>query len=104
MVTAHNKLQLIYRNIESLEEGSDDESVVLDAFFDQFNRGFEGVKEGMNVGQKYLDFATGAEEMGDFDLVLTISQRHVDYFPWDAYHTHKVGAVGPVISEKAVWW
>ena len=68
MLAAHNDLQLVYGNIDSLKEGSYDESVVLRALFDQFNWGFECVKEGMNIGEKYGDFAAGAKEMCDLDL------------------------------------
>ena len=59
---------MVYGNVDSLEEGSDDESVVFGAFLDQFNWGFEGVKKGMNVGEKYGDLAAGAEEVSELDL------------------------------------
>lgn len=103
VVAAHNEFQLIYGNIDSLEEGGYDESVVLRAFLDQFNWGFESVKEGMNIGEKYLDFAAGAKEVSEFDLLSVISQRPVDSFLCDAYHGHKVGAVRSVMSEIGVW-
>ena len=68
VVATHNEFQLVYGNVDGLEERSYYESVVLCAFFDQFNWSFEGVKEGMNVGEKYLDFAPSAKEVGDVDL------------------------------------
>ena len=99
MFAAHNELQLVYGNIDRLEEGSDYESVVLRAFLDQFNWGFQGVKEGMNVGEKYLDFATGAEEVSELYLSYSVSIRFAYSVLSNAYHGHEVGAVRSVMSE-----
>lgn len=86
VVATHDEFQLIYGNIDSLEEGGDHESVVLCPFLDQFNWSFEGVKEGMNVSEKYLDVTAGAEEMGDIDLPSIVNMRLVDSLvsrlPW----------------------
>ena len=102
IVATHDKFQLIYGNIESFEEGSYHESVVLGAFFDQFNWGFESVKEGMNIGEKYLDFAAGPKEVSELDLSSTFSMRPVDYFLCNAYHGQEVGAVRSVMSGMGV--
>ena len=58
----------MYGNIDSLEEGDYHESVVFRTFCNQFNWGFKGVKERVDIGEKNLDFAAGAKEVGDLDL------------------------------------
>lgn len=73
VVTTHNKFQLIDRNIDSFEEGRYHKSVVFRTFFNQFDGRFEGVKEGMDISEKYLDFTTGAKEMSELDLSSTVS-------------------------------
>lgn len=104
VITAHDEFQLINRNIDCFEERGYHEFVVFRAEIDQFNWGFQGVKEGMNIGEKYLDFAAGAKEMSEFDLTSIVSVRPLGT-PWgDAYHGHEVGAVGSVMSEIGVSW
>ena len=80
VVTTHDELQLIYGNIDGFEKGSYHKFVVLRAFFDQFDWGFQSVKEGMNIGEEYLDCATGAKEMSELDLSSIVSMRPVDVF------------------------
>ena len=99
MVATHNEFQPIYRNIDSLEERDYHESVVFRAFFYQFNRGFEGIKECMDIGKENLDFAAGAKEMGDLDLPSTVSTRIVDSFFCTDYHGYEIGAVRSVMLE-----
>ena len=53
----------------------------------------------MNIGEKYLDFATGAKEMSELDLTPIVRMRPPGYFLCDAYHRHEVGAVRSVMSE-----
>ena len=53
----------------------------------------------MDIGEKNLDLATGAKEVGDLDLFTTVSTGIIDSFFCSAYHGHEVGAVRSVKSE-----
>lgn len=102
VITAHDEFQLINGNIDSSKERSYHEFVVFCAEIDQFNWGFQGVKEGVNIGEKYLDFAAGAKEMSELDLTSIVSMRPLIIFWSDANHGHEVGAVRSVMSEIGV--
>ena len=54
----------------------------------------------MNISEKYFDFTTGAEEVGELDLSFILSSRLLDSVLCNAYHWYKVGAVRSVISES----
>lgn len=54
----------------------------------------------MNIGEKQGDFAAGAKEVGELDLSKIFSRRPSSICK--AYHGHKVGAVGSVMSESGL--
>ena len=58
----------------------------------------------MNVGEKYLDFATGAEEVSELYLSYSVSIRFAYSVLSNAYHGHEVGAVRSVMSEIGISW
>ena len=102
VVTTHHEFQLIYGNVDGFEEGSYHESVVIRTFLDQFYWGFEGVKEGMDIGEEDFNFAAGAKEVSELDLSSIASKRPVNSFLCNAYHGYEVGAVRSVTSEIEV--
>lgn len=64
---ALDKLELLGGHADGLEDGGDDETVVLDAQLDQLDGRFQVIEEAVDIGEQDRDMAAGGQVLGDFD-------------------------------------
>lgn len=64
---AEDELELVGRDADGLQEGSDGALIVLGAVANELDGGLEVVEDGVDIGEEDDDMAAGGEQLGDLD-------------------------------------